>query len=236
MSCRKETTKKYVTRPGPPFKANSVGCKGTTQRGNDGARWKSTPDKLKRYTWRRVSGQKKTRSRSISRSPSVNRRQSKNPSTIRSVGRSYVTLDNGGQAFFVKIQGKDVIVSRKSGKTVHSIKNAKKIFIGKSGTRSDTGNSILVNTTGDNYEYIGEAVKRFRLIDGNPIKTYLSPVGNSAVPYPFGLSSTYAYLMVENKVVPQRYLKTEKDPYYVLYQNKPPGILKFSMKTLVKRN
>ena len=40
--CVKENTKKYKTRPSPPFPANK--CKGKTKKGNNGKMFKSKPD------------------------------------------------------------------------------------------------------------------------------------------------------------------------------------------------
>ena len=41
MPCKKQTTKKYSKRSGPPYPANNPDCRGKTKLGNDGVRYKS---------------------------------------------------------------------------------------------------------------------------------------------------------------------------------------------------
>ena len=50
--CVKQTTKKYTTRPSPPFPANQ--CPGKKKKGNDGNFWKSTQTVTGIYTWKRM--------------------------------------------------------------------------------------------------------------------------------------------------------------------------------------
>lgn len=47
--CVKENTKKYKTRPSPPFPANK--CKGKTKKGNNGKMFKSKPDVNGVHKW-----------------------------------------------------------------------------------------------------------------------------------------------------------------------------------------
>lgn len=51
-NCKKQTTKKYTTRPSPPYPANQ--CKGKKKVGNDGKKWVSKANVTGIYTWRRV--------------------------------------------------------------------------------------------------------------------------------------------------------------------------------------
>ena len=44
--------KKYASRPGPPHPAQE--CKNKTKFGNDGHKYKSSPDKNGRYRWKKV--------------------------------------------------------------------------------------------------------------------------------------------------------------------------------------
>lgn len=48
--CTKQTTKKYTSRPSPPFPANT--CKGLYKKGNDGRRYLSSIDVNGVYRWR----------------------------------------------------------------------------------------------------------------------------------------------------------------------------------------
>jgi BRCT domain type II-containing protein len=47
--CVKDNTKKYKTRPSPPFPANK--CKGKTKKGNNGKMFKSKPDANGVHKW-----------------------------------------------------------------------------------------------------------------------------------------------------------------------------------------
>ena len=47
--CVKDETKKYKTRPSPPFPANK--CKGKTKKGNNGKMFKSKPDSNGVHKW-----------------------------------------------------------------------------------------------------------------------------------------------------------------------------------------
>jgi hypothetical protein len=49
---KRQTTKKYDSRPSPPFKARAY--KGRRKRGNDGNWWKSTSNSNGVYTWKHV--------------------------------------------------------------------------------------------------------------------------------------------------------------------------------------
>ena len=78
--------------------------------------------------------------------------------------------------------------------------------------------------------------KKFNTIDNQPIIDYLSPIGNSAVPYPFALSSTYAYLMIEDKAIPTTEISANKpDPYLPYYEKQARGVQSYSSTTLVPR-
>ncbi len=53
MSCKQSTSKKYTTRPSPPFPANS--CPNMTKMGNDGQMYKSIANRNNVYQWKLVS-------------------------------------------------------------------------------------------------------------------------------------------------------------------------------------
>ncbi len=182
----------------------------------------------------------------------------KSKSKIRRTSRSnlkkdkiYTTLDNGGAPFTVKVSSQKVKIYKnilrdddyswkKVGeKLVLTLKNPKKIFVGsdppgfyynKTSRPREVGNSLLVNTVGNKYVYIGESVKQF--IANDTIKKYLSPVGNSAVPYPFAVGEKYTYLMIEGK----KMLNTDVDnkPYEEFYDDKKIA-KNLPMKILIKR-
>lgn len=80
-----------------------------------------------------------------------------------------------------------------------------KIFIGKSPKNKMTefsggygkkfdGNTILLHLFGNTYMFIGGEVIKF--VAESKITTFVSPVGNSAVPYPFAVDeSGNSYLL-----------------------------------------
>jgi hypothetical protein len=89
--------------------------------------------------------------------------------------------------------------------------NPQKIFIGKSflcnmtefsGGYGDDfdGNSILLQLSETSYIYVGEKVIMFNTL--SPIVSYVSPVGNNDVPYPYAIDaeSNY-YLIIENVMI-----------------------------------
>lgn len=89
--------------------------------------------------------------------------------------------------------------------------HSQKTFIGKSPLNRMTqfsgghgpeydGNSILVQTTIDNYVFIGREIYSFPT--KNQIVEFVSPVGNSDVPYPYARDSMgNYYLFIEDAVV-----------------------------------
>ena len=69
------------------------------------------------------------------------------------------------------------------------------------------------------------------------VKKYISPVGNSDVPYPYIIGKNYSYLILENKYIPNYLLDLKKCIYSQYYTN--TNIInmskKLNMKILVKR-
>jgi hypothetical protein len=91
------------------------------------------------------------------------------------------------------------------GPLLFDFKRTNKVFIGKSlpgpfvddaGPDCD-GNTILVKPTSENeYIYIGDGIKEFKT--NEPVVHYQSPIGNNDVPYPFAITESYIYLMLES--------------------------------------
>jgi hypothetical protein len=158
---------------------------------------------------------------------------------------SYQTLDNGGRPFTVKIENNKVSVYKNDYNEetddydlefLHEY-NPSHIFIGKSivcpmtifsGARDDPkfdGNSILLelNPNTLEYVYIGESIYSFKAY--SKILSYVSPVGNSLVPYPYAVDENYNhYLIIEDVVLEMTELFREKlhegeDAYEYYYDN-----------------
>ena len=162
--------------------------------------------------------------------------------------KTYYTHDNGGRPFKVVIKDKKVYVYKykKYDKTTNtdlysekSIKYEKKdyfkcenIFIGKSpkikltifsggyGPKF-TGNSILLQITKNKYVFIGNKI--FSFTTKAEIKKFVSPVGNSDVPYPYAIDMDGKYyLMIESVIINKitNIKKYNNDPYEFYYENR----------------
>ena len=106
---------------------------------------------------------------------------------------------------------------------------------------SGRGNTILLQTGKDKYTYIGDGIRSFTTKDGDVIQKYYSPVGNSAVPYPYAVGQKYVYLMLDNEYEPVEEFDLTKDVYTQYYAHldldklKNKSSKKYSVKTLFKR-
>jgi len=150
---------------------------------------------------------------------------------------TYYTHDNGGRAFYVTIEDDNSVEIGllKYDETINkTVKNKfiarylpQKIFIGKSPLNAQTkfsggygvwadGNSILLHIGGFKYIYIGEKMYSFESYD--EITEYVSPVGNSDVPYPYAIDvSGRYYLLIEDVVLGSseeltEYMKPKNQP------------------------
>lgn len=111
----------------------------------------------------------------------------------------YETLDNGGRPFRVEVSKNKVKVlvqeySDTDEVTIYNecplvIENPAKVWIG------DEGSSILVQTkTRNKFIFIGDSVFTVEIDD--VVIDYSSPIGNSAVPYPYAIGKKNVYLMI----------------------------------------
>ena len=163
----------------------------------------------------------------------------KSPSKMQ----SYDILDNGGNPFKVTIRGLTVDIYKQTWtsngivldkKPILTFK-PKKIFIGKSpknkmtefsggyGSKWD-GNSILLHINRNKYIYIGPEIYSFT---SKPIESYVSPVGNSQVPYPFAVDIDKNYYLMEEHVIIHY-----DDPYNVYYSIIHPDDHNISVKPI----
>jgi hypothetical protein len=145
----------------------------------------------------------------------------------------YYIHNNGGRPYKVEIDKTNVKIYKRQINNEEDYENKEyktykpeKIFIGKSPKNKMTtysgghgkkfdGNSILLQLTKYSYTYIGSEIYTFRT--DSEIIDYVSPIGNSDVPYPYAIDSNgYYYLMLENiKIkVPEKY----DDCYNYYYQ------------------
>ena len=109
-----------------------------------------------------------------------------------------VTNNNGGYYYYVDIDKKSINVYENTGESkenkknfdIHFNKNVlctdyKDVFIGDDKkNKNGYGNSVLINTKNNEYIFICKDIIKFTTKD--KITKYHSPIGNSAVPYPYG--------------------------------------------------
>jgi hypothetical protein len=104
------------------------------------------------------------------------------------------------------------------------------------------GNSVLIQETEHSYVSIGWIIHRFQTSD--QILDYVSPVGNSDVPYPVAYGELNVYFMLEMQYVPREQLITDISPvnaetiygeYYRSHDDKLRKTNIKEMEVLVKR-
>lgn len=102
----------------------------------------------------------------------------------------------------------------------------------------DHGNTILIRETKTTYVYVGSKISRFETEADDEILDYLSPLGNSDVPYPVAYSKKYVFFMLDSMYVNKDQLETPALPinaekmYFEFYGALYPKnhIEKFQMK------
>ena len=135
--------------------------------------------------------------------------------------RVYDIQFNGDTPYRVRIFGKNIQVYNKCEHLVLKCV-AQKIFIPDKGLSTE-GNTILIllRKTEDQYKYlyIGNIVYTFTTTE--PITRYTSDIGNSAVPYPIGISRKTYYMIAEAAApVPKNSVPDMIDIYDIFYNNR----------------
>lgn len=213
--CSEVKTKKYRSRPGPPYHASD--CKGQTKKGNDGNLYRSKPDARGVYKWIAKGA---TQTRKVTTVPK---------------GKRYEIHDNGGVPFVVFVSGNTATIidnvyneetdSRSLGKELLKVSfkqcwpggNDEKLKMYGPKKAADKGNSILLDLRKGMYMFIGQMVYTFEVEKGDEIQNYYSPIGNNDVPYPYAIGKTHTYLMIENVSVANDLLTKGVDPYKHYY-------------------
>lgn len=150
---------------------------------------------------------------------------------------TYLIHNNGGTPYRVKIT--DLITGKKKVKiyklnelyqfeTTAFLKYIPQhIFIGRSPENEMTrfsgghgpdfdGNSILLHLHDNIYVFIGEKIYQFKSL--SPIIDYVSPIGNSDVPYPYAVDYDNNYYLMINDVVLKNQADQLDEPYYLYYK------------------
>jgi hypothetical protein len=147
--------------------------------------------------------------------------------------RTFTIHDNYRRPFLVTIEGKHVVVYAQTYNTwKRRIEPVAKVldlhvlhvFLGTDPLHhyihwdsSMKGNTILLHVRKRKYIYIGRDIYSFRTMDTRPIQLYFSPIGCCDVPYPYAISDTYTYLMLEHVAIENRVLNFKKDIYGQFY-------------------
>jgi hypothetical protein len=213
MKCNEVKTKKYQTRKGPPYHAKD--CKGLVKKGNDKKDYISVTDKKGIYKW-------------------IPKRKEVRITQKKKGMKTYTMIDNGSEPFVADVTSSHVeIYSQKYDNDKELYERNKKvidtpyknIFIGDNDLK-DThsarkgkypGNSILICIEPGKYIYSGREIYSLETNDGEEIKKYYSPVGNSFVPYPYAVGENYTYFMLDKKTLPNDLLNFKEDIYGQFY-------------------
>ena len=148
------------------------------------------------------------------------------------MSQTYLIHDNGSRPFKVNIQDLKVSIYKQCRDNYYEENplmtfDCKKIFVGTSPLNSITswsggfgiafdGNSILLHLDGIDYVYIGKEIYKFKSF--GEIITYISPVGNNNVPYPYAIDEhDNYYLMIEDVVI----MRTDKTAFQMLGYSDP---------------
>lgn len=125
---------------------------------------------------------------------------------------SYQTSCNGYDTFLVKTRkGEAVIFNPRTKQLVKKYK-FETVFVG------EEDSTVLLKLSKLNYVYIGERIVEFSTPE--EIVEFHSPIGNSAVPYPFALSATKIYFLLESCcAIPRSRIPEFVDEYNFYYKH-----------------
>lgn len=104
-------------------------------------------------------------------------------------------------------------------KKIIELDHVERVFIGKSplDTNRDEhfdGNSILIHISDNSYVFVQDTIFLFKALA--PIVEFVSPVGNSDVPYAYAVDKKKNVYLLKEKVV-LLHCRGEKDPYDFYY-------------------
>lgn len=153
----------------------------------------------------------------------------KHPST--KYYKHYYIHDNGDRPFLIYISKhsndnlyvfkrtsyNDDITRKDYDMCIHHIKNPKRVWIGHSPKIPMTeysggygskfkGNTILVELQLNKYMYIGPP-EIYTFTSKDTIHTFISPVGNNDVPYPYAFGTTYLYSLFTQSYIQLKYIQ-----------------------------
>ena len=79
------------------------------------------------------------------------------------------------------------------------------------------GNTILLQTGKNTYILISNSVAEFNTIKNDQIITFVAPIGNNDVPYPYAIGKKYTYALdsanyANNKILPKKVFTLQQHP------------------------
>jgi hypothetical protein len=118
--------------------------------------------------------------------------------------QSYIIHDNGGRPFKVVVNTEGIFVYRHDNEEytnlLHHIVDYTGYWSGFDSSAYEMhGNSLLININNIEYIHIGYKIYKFTAKD--TIIDFISPVGNSDVPYPVAYGTEYVYFMLDYKCI-----------------------------------
>lgn len=126
--------------------------------------------------------------------------------------KTYTFSYNYGEPYKFAVDGDEITMTHNGKKITkgtydeimvgNSPKNKMTMFSGGHGSKFN-GNT-MIGIKGNTITYFSHIVYKFRLMKGENIITFVSPVGNNMVPYPYLITDRHIYFLLE-----KQYMKLE---------------------------
>lgn len=171
-------------------------------KGNDGTQYKSVPDKRGVHTWKKLN------------------------STRKAGGRAYKIHNNGSRPYTVidnKTAKRATIMKNFDDSTSRMLEEIKyiKFWPGSPSSKQfgdwAPGNTVLMQVDTSKYVAVVTDIIGFELEKGDEVVTYMSPIGNNDIPYPYIVGKTHVYLLARHAILPKESLDLTKDVYEQYY-------------------
>lgn len=139
----------------------------------------------------------------------------------------YITNYNGGKYYKVNVDDLHVKVTNLNTNEIVFENDVEKVFIGNDEDDDDEweGNTFLLKLKDNKYMSIVDEVYTFDAF--NEITKYYSPIGNSAVPYPYAIDDDGNYYLTIEDVMVKDIPDDCTDPYrHYYYKGRMDGAAK----------
>ena len=163
----------------------------------------------------------------------------------------YETSPSSGQFYSVQIGKKQIKITNLNDDKIFKIPKYTKVFLGDDYDHEsdkyykfDEGNTILIHINDHKYIYVSDEIWEFYTED--KIHKFASPIGNSAVPYPYAIGERFSYFFYHQSIekIPNKFLnikvKNLLDEYYFnlnLSKEEQRLVNEFSIKpTIIDKN